>query len=117
MTGSKHKDMVHGALGVSNATTHTTDLSRSLEPLCMQDRQHACIHGNSSRETLPCDHRKRQRGIAGLPQEGMMGNPHHVAETATVAIAGDAAAACAACAAAAAVKMTLQYAGVHSDAC
>ena len=37
-----------------------------------------------------------------LPQEVMMGNLHHVAETATVAIAGVAAAACVACAAAAA---------------
>jgi hypothetical protein len=46
--------------------------------------------------------------MTSSPQEGMMamGDLHHVAEKATVAIAGDAAAACAACAAAAAIKMT-----------
>ena len=48
-----------------------------------------------------------------LPQECMMGNLRHVAETAMVAIAGAAGAASAAdvAAAATAVKMTLQYVG------
>ena len=57
-----------------------------------------------------------------LPQEFMMSNLYHVAETATVASAGVAAAACVACAAAAAaaaaaVKMTLQYAGMNVKCC
>ena len=85
-----HNNMAHGVLGVSNATPHTTEL------LCMQDRYiHAAMvtaqerHCHVSTEEAERCAPVNCSLMTSLPQdssEGMMGNLHHVAETATVAM-------------------------------